>query len=205
MSVTDPHRCQYPDHRSHRHQHPGAARNQRSKPAAAASTHPVICEARAGVRRLLLPGTHQRRRHPQTGHTRARTNAGVAALFTSDVVFATCGAQRDLRSLVADDDRREVPRLNETRARGAETRKIRKHVAACGAAGPAKRGQRGRSEPACAATAAGAACVLEFRALRGHSGPVPRCPSSEQSRSGESWGPGYRSCSNSAAVALRCC
>lgn len=32
-------RCQHPDQRSQRHQHPGAARNRGSKPAAAAFTH----------------------------------------------------------------------------------------------------------------------------------------------------------------------
>jgi hypothetical protein len=44
--------------------------------------------------------------------------------------LATCGAQRDLCSPVADDGRREVPRFLQSRARHTEPRKIRERVCA---------------------------------------------------------------------------
>ena len=55
---------------------------------------------------------------------------GRQAVAARDAQFATCGAERDLRSPVADDNRREVPRFLESRARSAETRKVRKRVCA---------------------------------------------------------------------------
>ena len=81
------------------------------------SRMPVICEARAGVRRLLLPGHNQRRRHRQTGHTRARTNAGVAALFTSDVVFATSASLHLVDLPILGGRRRRRPAISREQGR----------------------------------------------------------------------------------------
>ena len=44
--------------------------------------------------------------------------------------FASCGAQRDVRSPAADDGRRELPRFPESRARRAQTRNFRERVCA---------------------------------------------------------------------------
>ena len=55
---------------------------------------------------------------------KARLGSRVAA----HLLFATCRAQRDVRSPAADDIRRELPRFHESRARRAQPRDFRERV-----------------------------------------------------------------------------
>ena len=61
---------------------------------------------------------------------RSDVAGGLVAETLSAPQLATCGVERDLGSPVTDDDRREVPRFIERRARHTAPRKVRERVCA---------------------------------------------------------------------------
>jgi len=113
----------------------GVVADHRSDPllATCGSRQPVAADVvvEAGPNALLFfrrgyaDPAPQARPAPRFAATR-----GVSCGMVRDAQFATSGARRDLRSPVADDDRRGVPRFIESRARGAQTCNFRKQGSA---------------------------------------------------------------------------
>jgi hypothetical protein len=76
-----------------------------------------------------FPGRHTSPTR-SSGTSRAMAAKRDSCLHTAALLLATCGARRDLLSPVLDDDRREVPRFLQSRARLTEPRKFRERVCA---------------------------------------------------------------------------
>ena len=91
-----------------------------------------VSSPRSSHRQCVARGSLTRHNRPQhrVRDTRAEAKASLGPRVAAHLPFATCGADRDLRSPVADGGRRELPRFPESRARCAETRNFRERVCA---------------------------------------------------------------------------